>query len=63
MDLLGRVRQEVGDQAEAHRMGSRKLGRGKAPALLLAWLPASLTSKKKGPPAIDPADPNSTPVD
>ena len=37
------VRQENGNQAQAHRLGSRKSEGWKAPSLLLAGMPASLT--------------------
>ena len=42
MDLLGRVRQEARDPAQAHRLGPIQPERRKAPALLLAGLPAPL---------------------
>ena len=40
MDLLGPIGEEAGDEAQAHRLGSLKPSRWKAPSLLLAWLPA-----------------------
>ncbi len=46
------IRQKDRDQAQAHRLGSLKPERRKAPSLLLAWLPSPLTGEKKGPPAI-----------
>ena len=39
------VRQEAGDPRQAHRLGPRELGRGQAPAVLLARLQASVTAR------------------
>ena len=41
MDLLGRVGEEAGDQAQADRLGLREPERGQAAAVLLAGMPAS----------------------
>jgi hypothetical protein len=42
MDLLDRIRQEAGDEAQADRLGLFEPERREAPSMLLAGMPTSL---------------------
>ena len=46
MDLLDRVREEVGNEAQAHRLGLLEPEGWQAPALLLAGMPPPLRRAK-----------------